>query len=778
MPDNDSLNYDPQNFVTPGQIEANRAYAQALLKQGLGGAPTNVSNGITFASPFGIGSAGLQGYLGRQGLDQAGAAERSNINTTGSAASLTPPNAPGTQGTPGTIQGAGQSAGLSSTPLASAYANETKTQESHGNYGTIGPATRDGDHAYGAYQVKGSNIPQWTAEVLGKPMTAQEFLANPQAQDAVYQRKFGQLVQKYGPEGAARAWYGGEGNVNNPGARDLAHPNAPTVGQYGQNFVAGLPQGADPGSQALAFNGGPSGAPSQAPGAPSPMATALSAPRGDGGAQPAQPPMGLPGMVPNTGGSPQQMIPGNLLPGRQQVTQQQLQNILHAAAVNPENQQIQAAAKYAMESYYGQYQPQSVGIPGGNLIYDPRTKQQMPLYSIENGSLKAGDVESPFQYQTKPDGKGGYVRTIIPTQSPGGAQQPPPQAGPQGAPVAPQGAPQSPGGAPGAAPGGAPSQIPSIGPPLKFSGDDEGTSIGPGEAPDIITKGPEAVKGDAGAALANQPPSQALSFAETKTTPGAPSGVGGAAPDLYNMSPGELANWSQQRQINTEASKEFNKQDIEGQAKDFDSLQKIQQNAYNLDTQINMAKSIVQDPRFIQGPGADLKLGWNKALTFLGDEKSEQRVALSNAFDKLIASNVLADMRSKLEGLGQVRLAEINLLNQSTASKYNTVGANMAILDVADRFQKQAEQMGNVANLYMQGQRWDAQGNPVQGNTGDRPTRAGMQQVVNSYLANHPLFSKEEIADYTQRFKDDKAASAGQVPLPPGAKLNTKSAPQ
>lgn len=117
------------------------------------------------------------------------------------------------------------------------YSNATKAIESGGNYQAVGPATKTGDKAYGAYQIMGANIPQWTAEVLGKPMTPAQFVSNPQAQDAVYKAKFGQLVNKYGPEGAARAWFAGEGGMNNSNAKDV---NGMSVAQYGNNFMSAL----------------------------------------------------------------------------------------------------------------------------------------------------------------------------------------------------------------------------------------------------------------------------------------------------------------------------------------------------------------------------------------------------------------------------------------------------------------------------------------------------------------------------------------------------------
>jgi hypothetical protein len=86
-----------------------------------------------------------------------------------------------------------------------------------GNYGALGPVTRNGDRAYGAYQVMGNNIGPWSKEALGKSMTASEFLTDKGAQDAIFNHKFGGYAEKYGAGGAAQAWFGGPGSVGKGG---------------------------------------------------------------------------------------------------------------------------------------------------------------------------------------------------------------------------------------------------------------------------------------------------------------------------------------------------------------------------------------------------------------------------------------------------------------------------------------------------------------------------------------------------------------------------------
>ena len=123
------------------------------------------------------------------------------------------------------------------------FADSIAAIESGGNYNLLGPVTKSGDRAYGKYQVMGSNVPSWTQEALGNKLTPAEFRADPQAQDAVFQHRFGLYVNKYGPEGAARAWFAGEGGMNDPNRQDQL---GTSVESYGKRFMAGLQPQAQP----------------------------------------------------------------------------------------------------------------------------------------------------------------------------------------------------------------------------------------------------------------------------------------------------------------------------------------------------------------------------------------------------------------------------------------------------------------------------------------------------------------------------------------------------
>ncbi|MGQ3275891.1 MAG: phage tail length tape measure family protein, partial [Shinella sp.] len=98
-----------------------------------------------------------------------------------------------------------------------AYRAAISQIESGGNYGALGPVTRNGDRAYGKYQMMGNNIGPWSKDALGRSISSDEFLKNPALQDQIFDNQFGGYVNKYGPSGAAQAWFGGPGSVGKGG---------------------------------------------------------------------------------------------------------------------------------------------------------------------------------------------------------------------------------------------------------------------------------------------------------------------------------------------------------------------------------------------------------------------------------------------------------------------------------------------------------------------------------------------------------------------------------
>lgn len=92
-----------------------------------------------------------------------------------------------------------------------------REQESGGRYQVRGRpvASHGGDRALGAYQVMPDNLGPWPTEVLGRPVGAQEYLGSRALQDRIAGTKLRQLCDRYGPRGAASAWFSGRPELDN-----------------------------------------------------------------------------------------------------------------------------------------------------------------------------------------------------------------------------------------------------------------------------------------------------------------------------------------------------------------------------------------------------------------------------------------------------------------------------------------------------------------------------------------------------------------------------------
>lgn len=126
--------------------------------------------------------------------------------------------------------------------IGSPYRGGISGIESSGRYDALGPRTKTGDQALGKYQIMGANLPEWSRAALGREVSRDEFIKSPQLQDAIFDHRFGQYVNKYGPSGAAKAWFAGEGGMNNPNARDSL---GTSVADYERKFntAMGIPDG-------------------------------------------------------------------------------------------------------------------------------------------------------------------------------------------------------------------------------------------------------------------------------------------------------------------------------------------------------------------------------------------------------------------------------------------------------------------------------------------------------------------------------------------------------
>jgi len=126
-----------------------------------------------------------------------------------------------------------------------AYAAAIRSIESAGSggYSALGPVLKNGNQALGAYQVMKSNLPSWSQDALGKTLSPSQFLADPSAQDAIFEKQFGKYLTKYGnPQDAASAWFTGGPLSTGAGRSDVL---GTTGSVYVDKFNAAVAKASD-----------------------------------------------------------------------------------------------------------------------------------------------------------------------------------------------------------------------------------------------------------------------------------------------------------------------------------------------------------------------------------------------------------------------------------------------------------------------------------------------------------------------------------------------------
>jgi len=118
--------------------------------------------------------------------------------------------------------------------------SEVSGRTDPGVYSQEGPLVTSGQYkgqrAIGPYQIMPGNLPQWLSEAGMPSITAQEFKANPAAQEQLFEFKFGQMMKKDGSlNRALKEWFTGD-----PSAPDDRSDGYHTAAWYVQRANAEL----------------------------------------------------------------------------------------------------------------------------------------------------------------------------------------------------------------------------------------------------------------------------------------------------------------------------------------------------------------------------------------------------------------------------------------------------------------------------------------------------------------------------------------------------------
>lgn len=256
--------FDAVAGETPEDVKRKRAIVEALMGQA--GPARNVGEGVH--SLFSGIAAGIM--RNRANKAETAGREKGDAAFKGMFAGF-----PAAPGQPASV-GSAVAPDYPSQRVAQAFGDDPGYRDAiasieskgSGDYGAVGPTHPKMGRALGRYQIMESNIGPWSMEALGREVTPDEFMSDPKIQDAIFDKKFQGYVAKYGPEGAAQAWFGGPGGVGKTDRKDVL---GTSIGGYGKKFMGNLGQDAVQGSVGAdpiaAVNVPPTDAGLQSPGA-------------------------------------------------------------------------------------------------------------------------------------------------------------------------------------------------------------------------------------------------------------------------------------------------------------------------------------------------------------------------------------------------------------------------------------------------------------------------------------------------------------------------------
>ncbi len=455
---------------------------------------------------------------------------------------------------------------------------------------------------------------------------------------------------------------------------------------------------------------------------------------------------------------------------RPKIDPQKLQQLLSSPTLDPNMK----ASLYQL--YLEQYQPLDVKTTGGHAVF-PYGKPGIEIPDLQKFEEKAGDAATTtFGTVTGAPGGGTQFRGTQGASGIGGQQSgsPPDFSGlppihpPAAKPVGPQGSIAPPSTSPvvaSAAPGGVPATAAQVASPMG-----QQASAGAGAKTALAVPGNTASDAPPiGGMLGTPPPQMAQARPPAGPQVAQASDAGGRLGALRDFS------------LNMKKQGELNTDDVKKYTENSNATMEAGKQATQGLPLIKAIRQAVTDPKFYSGSFADSVLDFKRLKAAVGSDPNA--AAAMEIFEKGRAGDILNQLKAKLQGLGQVRLAEINLLDRASPNLHNTPQGNLALLQILEKAYDQSSNLSRLAAGYAGGARLDPKGNYVPAKAGDLPTNAGLNTFLQEYLRNNPLFDEKQIKEFNKTFDlEDKKpeepatytnSKAGQpVQAPPAGGLD------
>ena len=164
--------------------------------------------------------------------------------------------------------------------------------------------------------------------------------------------------------------------------------------------------------------------------------------------------------------------------------------------------------------------------------------------------------------------------------------------------------------------------------------------------------------------------------------------------------------------------------------------------------QLDLLKEQMNDPNFFSGAGEKYNLLYKRLKAAVGIDP--EAAVPQEYLRKATAANVLSSLGA-LKGLGQIRVAEINMAREAAASPDNSIPANKLLVEISKRTHERNAQIAEMAQNYKE-----------QNGVLD----AGFDKQVTAYYKKNPLFTDAEIKDWHRVIGEQKQTKQASTAMP------------
>lgn len=162
--------------------------------------------------------------------------------------------------------------------------------------------------------------------------------------------------------------------------------------------------------------------------------------------------------------------------------------------------------------------------------------------------------------------------------------------------------------------------------------------------------------------------------------------------------------------------------------------------------QLELLQEQMKDPNFFSGIGEKYNLAYKRLKSAVGIDP--EAAVPQEYLRKATAANVLSSLGA-LKGLGQIRVAEINMAREAAASPENSVPANKLLVEISKRTHQRNADIAEMAQNYKET---------------NGTLDAGFDKQVTAYYKKNPLFTDGEVKDWHKVIGESKPGASAAAP--------------